>query len=238
MKLEPIARQSLVDMVAQRIRTLIDQGSLESGARLPGELELVEQLQVSRPVLREAISRLESVGLVTVRRGQGMFVGDRGTLRNCVQLLRSALAIAPKDVAAFTELRTAIEVHAARRSAELATPADIAELEGLCEQMDRDDQEHLEAIRYDFQFHRKLVDIVGNEAMSNVMEVIHEYVMAGMVHTTPKPRNRARSRMLHSTILNAIRAGDAVAAEEAIRFHMGSVGEALKKAEQRRQTAE
>jgi GntR family transcriptional repressor for pyruvate dehydrogenase complex len=238
MKLEPIARQSLVDMVAQRIRSLIDQGSLEAGARLPGELELVEQLQVSRPVLREAISRLESVGLVTVRRGQGMFVGDRGSLRNCVQLLRSALAIAPKDAAAFTELRTALEVHAARRATELATPADVAELEGLCELMDREDQEHLEAIRYDFQFHRKLVDMVGNEAMSNVMEVIHEYVMAGMFHTTPKPRNRAQSRTLHSAILNAVRAGDPDAAEQAMRVHMGKVGEALTRAEQRRRTGE
>jgi DNA-binding FadR family transcriptional regulator len=102
--------------------------------------------------------------------------------------------------------------------------------------MDREDQDHLEAIRYDFQFHRKLVDIVGNEAMSNVMEVIHEYVMAGMVHTTPKPRNRTNSRSLHTAILNAVRAGDADAAEKAMRHHMGMVEKALRAAaEQRRQ---
>lgn len=233
MKLEPIARQSLVDMVVERIRALIDQGEFGSGDRLPGEMELVEQLQVSRPVLREAISRLESVGLVTVRRGQGMFVGDRGSLRGCVQLLRSAMTVAPKDVNHFTELRTAIEVHAARRAAELATPEDIAELESLSEQMDREDTDHLDAIRFDFQFHRKIVDIVGNAVMSNIMEVIHEYVMAGMVHTTPKPRNRARSRQLHGNILKAIRAADPDAAEQAMRFHMGTVGKALGEAERR-----
>ncbi|MFX5464994.1 FCD domain-containing protein, partial [Acinetobacter baumannii] len=77
----------------------------------------------------------------------------------------------PKDVNHFTELRTAIEVHAARRAAELATPEDIAELEGLSEQMDREDTDHLDAIRFDFQFHRKIVDIVGNAVMSNIMEV-------------------------------------------------------------------
>lgn len=235
MKLEPIARRSLVDMVVERIRALIDQGRFAPGDRLPGELELVGQLKVSRPVLREAISRLESVGLVTVRRGQGMYVGDRGSLRSCVQMLRSALSVSPKDVAQFTELRTAVEVHAARRAAELATPGDIAELESLSEQMDREDQDYLEAIRLDFQFHRKLVDMVRNEVMSNVMEVIHEYVMAGMVHTTPKPRNRARSKMLHGAILSAIKAGDPDAAEQAMRVHMGSVNKALGEAEKRQQ---
>lgn len=230
MKLQPIPRRSLVDQVADRLRHLIDQGGLGSGDRLPGEMELVEQLKVSRPVLREAISRLESVGLITVRRGQGMYVGDRGSIRSCVQLIRSSMTIAPKDVSHFTELRTAIEVRAARRAAELRTPEDVAELEALSEQMDGEDQDYLDAIRLDFQFHRKIVDIVGNDVMSNVMEVIHDFVMAGMVHTTPNPRNRARSRKLHGTILDAIRTGDADAAEAAMKFHMGSVSKALTEA--------
>jgi len=234
MKLEPIARHSLVDMVAERIRALIEQGNLGAGDRLPGEMELVEQLQVSRPVLREAISRLESVGLLTVRRGQGMFVGDQESLRGCVQLVRSALGVSPRDVSHYTELRTAIEVHAARRAAEIASPADIAELATLCERMDADDVDHLEAIRYDFQFHRKLVDILGNAVMSNVMEVIHELLMAGMMHTTPNPRNRTRSQLLHGAIFEAIKAHDPEAAEAAMRVHMGAVGTALRNAEEAR----
>jgi GntR family transcriptional repressor for pyruvate dehydrogenase complex len=228
MKLQPITRQSLVDQVADRLRVLIDKGGLGAGERLPGEMELKAQLKVSRPVLREAISRLESVGLITVRRGQGMFVGDRGSIRSCVQLVRSAMTIAPKDVSHFTELRTAVEVHAARRAAELATPEDIAELEALCAEMDRDDQDYLDAVRCDFQFHRKIVDIVRNEVMSNVMEVIHEFIMAGMLHTTPNPRNRGRSRKLHGPILDAIRAHDADAAEAAMKVHMDAVSKKMR----------
>ncbi len=234
MKLQPIPRTSLVDMVVERIRALIDQGPYEAGDRLPGELELVEQLQVSRPVLREAISRMESVGLINVRRGQGMYVGDRGSLRGCVQLVRSAMAISPKDVNQFIELRVAIEVHAARRAAELATPADLEELEMLYRQIDDEDVEHLEAIRYDFRFHRKIVDIVGSEVMSNVMAVIHEFIMAGMIHTTPNPRNRVGSRASHGAILKAIQAGDPDAAETAMRSHMKVVRSALHDAAQGR----
>src|SRR5271154_3029375 len=227
MKLEPVARQSLVDVVAERIRDLIDREHLQAGDRQPGELHLVGQLRVSRPVLREAVSRLESVGLISVRRGQGMFVGDRGSLSGCVQLVRSAMAIAPKDLQGFAELRTAIEVHAARLAAERATAEDVAALESIQAEMDREGAEYEDAIRADFAFHRKIVEITGNELMRNIMQVIHEFVMAGMVHTTPRPRNRDRSQKLHGAIVDAIRAHDSEAAEKAMKFHMTSVSRAL-----------
>jgi GntR family transcriptional repressor for pyruvate dehydrogenase complex len=234
MKLEPVARQSLVDVVAERIRDLIEREHLKAGDRLPGELQLVEQLRVSRPVLREAISRLESVGLISVRRGQGMFVGDRGNLSSCVQLVRTAMTIAPKDLTRFAELRTAIEVHAARLAAERATPEDIEALRSICTEMDREDNSYEDAIRADFQFHRKIVEITGNEMMRNIMQVIHEFVMAGMVHTTPKPRNRSRSRLLHGAILDALQAHDPDRAEREMKAHMVSVHERLQEADQRR----
>lgn len=233
MKLEPVARQSLVDVVAQRIRDLIENEHLQAGDRLPGEFNLVEQLRVSRPVLREAISRLESVGLINVRRGQGMYVGDRGSLTGCVQLVRTAMAIAPRDVTQFADLRTAIEVHAARLAAARATPADVAELAAICAEMDREDIEHEEAIQADFQFHRKIVAITGNEPMQNILHVIHEFVMAGMMHTTPRPRNRANSRKLHGAIFNAIRDHDPDAAEKEMKTHMAAVAQALRDAEAR-----
>jgi GntR family transcriptional repressor for pyruvate dehydrogenase complex len=233
-KLEPIARQSLVDVVAERIRGMIDHEHLGPGERLPGELALVEQLQVSRPVLREAISRLESVGLVTVRRGRGLFVGDRGSLSSCMRLVRSAMSISPRELVRFAELRTAIEIYAARRVAEIASAEDVTELAALCRNIDQEGLGHLEAIEVDFQFHRKIVELTGNELMQNIMQVIHEFVMAGMVHTTSNPRNRAKSRQLHGAILNAIRAGDADAAEEAMKVHMGAVARELSAAEERR----
>ena len=86
--------------------------------------ELVASLEVSRPVLREAISQLESLGLVKVRRGLGMFVGDRDSLAGCLKLVRTALAITPRDLGQFAELRSALEHHSARRAAEKAVKLD------------------------------------------------------------------------------------------------------------------
>jgi GntR family transcriptional repressor for pyruvate dehydrogenase complex len=221
--LKPLPQRSTVDLVVERIRAHIDAERLEAGDRLPGELELVRRLQVSRPILREAMTRLESLGLVTVQRGRGTFVADRDHLGSCIRFLQSALGIAPKDLIQFAELRTLIECFAARRAAERATPQDVAELAELCEQMDREDLDYLEAVRIDFQFHRKIVELSGNVLLANVIEVIHEHILAGMVETTPKPRDRSWSRPLHTAILRAIRAGDGAAAEKAMQRHMAAV---------------
>jgi GntR family transcriptional repressor for pyruvate dehydrogenase complex len=222
-KLEPVPRPSTVDLIVDRIRQHIDAEQLQSGDRLPGELELVQELGVSRPILREAMTRLESLGVVTVQRGRGTFVADRDDLGGCVRFIRSALAIAPKDLVQFAELRTLVECFAARRAAEQATPNDVAELAAFCEEMDREGLDYLDAVRVDFQFHRRIVALSGNVLLQNLIEVIHEYVMAGMVHTTPKPRDHRWSRPLHAAILKAIRDGDGDAAEKAMKRHMDSV---------------
>jgi GntR family transcriptional repressor for pyruvate dehydrogenase complex len=220
LKIKPVGRRSLVDTVVERIREVIEQGRLRAGDRLPTEAELSTQLGVSRTVVREAVSQLESLGLLSVRRGRGMFVGDGDTLARCVKMLRSALALSPKELLQFTEFRRAIECYAARRAAEQATPEDLAELATLCDEMDREGRDDLEAMRTDFQFHRRLVAITRNELMSSVLEVIQEFVLAAMVQTTPKPRDREQSHRRHLAIVEAVRSRDPDAAEKAMQAHM------------------
>ena len=122
MQLEAIERRTTVDLVVDRIARVIKDQKLAAGSRLPGEHELVEQLQVSRPVLREALARLQSLGLVDIQPGRGTFVGDTNSLANCVRLLQSAVTISPQELLSYAELRSAIEVQAARQAAEKARP--------------------------------------------------------------------------------------------------------------------
>lgn len=219
-KLPAIARDSLVDVAVQRIRMLVEQGGFAAGSRLPGEQDLASQLGVSRTVLREAISRLETIGVLTVQRGRGTFVGDRSSLHNCAKLVRSAMAISPKETSKFAEFRSALECHAARRAAERATPQDVDELQELCDRIDAPGLDDLEAMRRDFRFHLRLVEISGNELMASVLQVLQEFVLVGMMQTTPSPRDREESRQRHAAIVRAIRERDPAAAEDAMRDHM------------------
>jgi GntR family transcriptional repressor for pyruvate dehydrogenase complex len=220
MQVSSVRQSSLVSAVVQRLRDFIEERGLTAGDRLPSEGELLGQLQVSRSVLREAVGRLETIGLIMVRRGQGMFVADPDSLSSCVNLVRSAMTISPRDLIQFSEFRTALECWAVRRAAELSRPEDVAELELLCEQMDRSDQSYAETIRYDFAFHRKIFEMTGNELMATIVSVLQQFIMAIMLQTTPRPRDRQRSRRLHLAIVNAIQLKDPQAAEKAMQNHM------------------
>jgi GntR family transcriptional regulator, transcriptional repressor for pyruvate dehydrogenase complex len=211
---------SLVDEVARRLRQMIETGSLAAGDRLPSEPELVERLQVSRTVLREAISRLETIGLLNVRRGRGTYVGDRGSLAATTQLLRSAMAISTHDLRKVSELRRSIETYCGRRAAELATGNDIAELRELYANMMAARGNLPESMRLDFRFHLRIVEIAGNDLMRNILEVIQEFVFAGMIQTLEQPGLPQPAHDQHREILDAIAAHDPARAELAVGAHM------------------
>jgi len=223
MHIEAIDRHTTADLIVERIASVIKDRKLAAGERLPGEHELVEQLKVSRPVLREALARLQSMGLVDIQRGRGTFVASGTSLANCVRLLRSAVTISPQELLSYVELRAAIEVQAARQAAERATQSDVAELTALLKQLDDEMLPYPDVLELDFQFHRKLLDIAGNPLMQNMMEVIYEFVLTQMVRTTPSPRDSQFVRRLHKAILKAVREHDPDAAASAMQRHMQAI---------------
>lgn len=231
MKIKPVPKSSLVDTVVRRIRALIEQGKLSAGDRLPTEAELIHRLGVSRSVLREAVKRLETIGLLRVEHGRGMFVGAGQKLSSCVALFRSAMAIAPRDVRQFAEFRKIIECYAARRAAEIASPEEIAELQDLCDQMAEVAGEP-KGVEFDWRFHRKLIEMTGNELLVNIVEVLQEFVVAGMWQTTDRPRYVALNRPVHQAIVDAIRQGDPDAAARAMQTHMDLLIVSLEQLEQ------
>jgi GntR family transcriptional repressor for pyruvate dehydrogenase complex len=234
MVFKPVGRAaSLVDTVVEQVQHLISEGHLESGDRLPKEDELVTQLGVSRTVLREALSRLQATGLVTIQRGRGMFVAEPDGVASCARLLRNAMTLTGKDLAQFMEFRRIIEVQGARRAAELARPQDVAELRALVVEMNREDQDYLESVRLDFKFHLRIAEISGNQLMHSALGVIQEFIMTAMVKTTPNPRDYDYSRKVHMDLADAIASGDPDVAEKAARAHMALSEKSMKEREAR-----
>lgn len=211
-----LRRRSLVDEVVDKLRALIDETGISPGDRIPTEAQLVQQLGVSRNALREAIRRLETVGLINVRHGHGMFMSEREGLSGCTELFRSAMEISGKDLTELAELRCVIEYHTARRAAERASPEQAEELYDALERLGCENQSHEEAIRTDFEFHRKLAEVAGNELMLALMTIMEEL----LVIATEKPRDFRTNLGIHGAIWEAVRANDPDAAESAMRAHM------------------
>lgn len=227
--MHPIAKNSVVDHVVERLRTFIQEGGMNAGDRLPTETVLAQQLSVSRGALREAVRRLETVGLLTVAQGRGMFVAGNRDLSSCARLFQSALTISPKDSLQFADFRRIIERYTVRRAAESATVEDVAELERLCE-LKRVQGATPEGVQTDWLFHRKLAQIAGNELILNVLTVLQEFVVAGIWHTARIERNseaEKRSHQLHVAIVEAVSAHDPQRAEEAMERHMDALERSL-----------
>lgn len=227
--MHPIAKNSVVDHVVERLQTFIQEGGMHAGDRLPTETVLSQQLNVSKGALREAVRRLETVGLLTVAQGRGMFVAGNRDLSSCARLFQSALTISPKDSLQFADFRRIIERYTVRRAAESAVPADVAELERLCA-LKNVQGATPEGVRTDWRFHRKLAEIAGNELILNVLTVLQEFVVAGIRHTAQIERNPAaeqRSHRLHVAIVDAVRDHDADRAEQAMDRHMDALERSL-----------
>ena len=212
---------SLVDQVAMKIRSVIQSGNLQSGEKIPPEHELIDQLGVSRVVVREAIGQLQTVGLLEIRRGRGTYVNDRSGLRGCVELIRTAIMMSAGQLKLFSELRSAIEAAAARKAAEDGVDVlKLDELEELARETEADGKSPEEAMQLDLRFHLKLVELSDNRVMLDVMEVLQELMVEGMARTTPKPRARQFSLQAHLAIVDAIRARDPDGAQKAVDTHM------------------
>ncbi len=223
--IRPVAQVSLVVTVVERIRSYIESQSLTTGTRLPGELEWSERLGVSRPVIREAIGRLQSLGLVTVSRGRGrgVTVGGQDAILSGAQSIRAAMATSPKTVRHVQEFRIALEAYAARLAAVSATDEQLSELEALAAAIDRPGLSREAQIRADFRFHQRSVEIAGNALILNVLAVSQELVASGIRDNWRRNRdNKINSRAAHRRIVAALRSHDPDAAQKALLVHIGA----------------
>src|SRR5436305_1504776 len=138
--LGPVARSSVVDAVAERLRGEILAGRLAPGTRLPSERELSLALGVNRLTLRAALGRLEAIGLVTTRHGTGTVVT---AWRECAGLDSLAALIGslqPTDPTWFAlacsmlELRRIVATEAVALAAARHTEADLRAIAALAEE--------------------------------------------------------------------------------------------------------
>jgi DNA-binding FadR family transcriptional regulator len=207
--------------VLDQLGTLIASGELAEG-----EIVSIEQLEtrfgVSRSVVRETIRVLESMGMLTSRRRVGLTVAGRGTWNVFdPRVIRWRLAGDDREaqLASLSELRHGFEPVAAALAAQRATPEQCGILTGAVMDMavhgkSGDLEAYLEA---DVRFHSTLLAASGNEMIAALAGVVAE-VLTGRTHhhLMPARPNPAAIR-LHGDIAQAVQAGDAAAAEQAMR---------------------
>ena len=161
----------LAEQVAQKIKDYILEEKLKAGDKLPTETALAKEMGVARSTVREAIKRLESQNILTVRHGAGSFVTDQPGLADDPLGLDF---IEDKERLAFDllEVRNIIEPAIAALAAHHATPEQIAEMEQLYDQMEYHILHGQDYLEEDMKFHRAIAQASGNLVAPQLTPII------------------------------------------------------------------
>lgn len=210
----------LADVVYDRMRRAIVDGQYADGARLPGENDLARQFEVSRPVVRAALLRLRSEGLVQSRQGSGSFVLAPGE--------RKMLAFQPvetiADLQRCYEFRLTIEPAAAALAATRRSEAQLAEIEKLLAMLRDATERRSHREDADFGFHLAITTAANNQYFETSMRALKDHIAVGMkFHGLSLQAVRGGLDHVldeHSAIFQAIREGRAEEAHAAMLRHV------------------
>lgn len=210
----PLRRPPLVAAVCERL--LHDHGKAEW---LPPERTLAATLGVSRPILREAIKRLENQGLLASRHGVGVQVVNQPHVPVGAALAR-ALPAPAERVRQFTAARAVVEPELARLAAQRAGPDDLARLRAAQERL-ADARDFAAAVAADLDFHHHLAAAAGNQVLA--------LMLASMASLEAASRRVTLQRVglgpaweQHQRILDAVARRDPAGAAAAMQAHLAA----------------
>ncbi|MHB9861489.1 FadR/GntR family transcriptional regulator [Streptomyces sp. YIM S03343] len=210
----------------ERIKKLIIDRRLPSGAPLPTEPELMEFLGASRNSVREALKALQAMGIVEIRHGFGTYVGPLSFAPLIEGLAFRTVAghhRGEDSLLQLLELREAMEAGLVSRLAGRIPAADLAELDALVDRMEEETVRGTGLAETDRAFHATLYRGLDNALLGEVLEAFWDAFHQVQRDLTPVPHDPKATCRQHREIVEAVRSGDAARAEAAIRDHFDDI---------------
>jgi len=228
----PRRPRGLVTEIVDSLAASIREGHLVPGEKLPTEADIMARFDVSRTVVREALSKLQASSLVQTRHGIGTFVlaaMDAGNFK-----ITSESFATVDDVIAVLELRISLETEAAGLAAQRRTPENLAAMEAALRAFETAIHQDSDGVPPDFQFHMEIARSTGNRHFADLMTYLGTMIIPRTrVNTTQNaPEGRLnylqRVHSEHDSIYSAIKNRDTEAARAAMRTHLSNSRERLR----------
>jgi GntR family transcriptional regulator, transcriptional repressor for pyruvate dehydrogenase complex len=219
--LRPLQRPRLYEQVVDQIQAWIAQNGLEIGDRLPPERELAARLGVSRATVSQALVAMEVVGMVSVRHGDGVVLVEPAGSAKVVNALRRHAQQLPEII----EAREALETKLAALAAGRRTESDLAAMEDALALMERDIATGGRGVEGDERFHAAVTAAGHSPLLAKLMAEISDLIRETRISSLSQPDRPVNSLRGHRKIADAIRAGDAEAAAQAMQEHVAMVSD-------------
>jgi len=221
--LGPVARSSVVDAVADRLRNEILAGRLAAGSRLPSERELSLALGVNRLTLRAALARLEAMGLVTTRHGSGTEVAawrERAGLEALPMVMGSLDPDEPAWLELLTsmlEVRRVLATEAVALAAVRHTDDDIAAMREIAAAQGTRLHDAQAYARGDLEFQRAVVRAARNVGFELILNSFARFPEEQPALVATLYDKREDSVGFYGALIGLVQAGDPEGARTALR---------------------
>ncbi|HVO36534.1 MAG TPA: GntR family transcriptional regulator [Gemmatimonadales bacterium] len=219
-------RQSLSDRLARRIRELIQQGEYRQGDRLPAIMEMARSFGVGHPTVREALKKLEAVGVVEIRHGSGVYVSRSDD----VMLLATpdyAPVVTQKLLADLIRSRMPLEMQSVAEAVPHLTARHIKEMRRLLSEAEKHLDDDGVLNRVNMQFHRQIAVASENAVLLQLLDVLREMFQHEQLMILDIFGSRRADHQGHQAILDALERRDEALAVSRMRMHLQAVLDAV-----------
>jgi GntR family transcriptional repressor for pyruvate dehydrogenase complex len=227
----PVARSSVVDAVADRLRGEILAGRIAAGSRLPSERELSLALGVNRLTLRAALARLEALGLVSTRHGSGTEVAswrERAGLEALPMVMSSLRQGEPAWIELLTsllEVRRILAAEAVALAALRHTDEDVASMRAIAVEQSTRLHDPLAFARGDLAFQRALIRAARNVGFELILNSFARFPEELPETVAQLYDRRSESVGFYDVIIDLVTSGDGASARTASLMAFAAIDE-------------
>lgn len=228
-KFRPIKSKRVFEELSSHIKGLIIQGDLKTGDRLPSELELADQFQVSRQTVREALRILELSGFIKVRTGgKGGPIVSNTTFHTMNNLFLDVFQIEKISMEEITIARLSIEKTILAHALQNADEADIQGLRKNITEAKKRAKQGQACTDLNLEFH----ELLGKASKNRVLQIVMGSIMAVLAHfheiIPSDPQISGKAANYHEEVLAAVIAKDLDKALRVLEKELTEVGDRFK----------
>ncbi|MCI8417114.1 MAG: FadR family transcriptional regulator [Lachnospiraceae bacterium] len=179
MSIKPIKKVNVSEQVFEQMKGLLTKGEWKPGEKLPSENELAEKFGVSRITIRQALQKLNVLGLLETRLGEGSFVREIEP-GDSMNALLPAVLFNRDMLMQVEEFREIVEVESVKLAAERASAEDIASLRQILQRMEKCQGNPKKFGAADLEFHMKLGEMTQNDLVVKTEGILQSTLQEAM----------------------------------------------------------
>ncbi|MDV2682953.1 FadR/GntR family transcriptional regulator [Alkalihalophilus lindianensis] len=231
MAFKQVQTKKVSEVIREQLEEMIREGEVKPGEKLDSVEKLAKEFNVSRSAVREALSALRAVGLITIRQGEGTFV-NKYDFSNMFAPVTVERIISKQEMLELFQVRKIIEVGAASLAALYRTEEDLQEMKTALVEMEQAAGNEDLGEKADVKFHLALARATGNSILKDMMQQLSDTLGKTMYESrriglfSDKP-TFDRLQVEHEAIFEAIENQDANKANEKMLEHLKNVENTL-----------